>query len=58
MQCFSDAFSSAALNFFSFHMCDTGLYAEPNYCQSHMFWWTHGCELLSKFTNFKMCLLT
>ena len=19
-----------------------GLYARPNYCQSHMFWWTHG----------------
>ena len=19
-----------------------GLYAEPNYCQSYMFWWTHG----------------
>ena len=21
----------------------TGLYAGPNYCQSHMVWWTHGC---------------
>ena len=20
-----------------------GLYAGPNYCQSHMFWWAHGC---------------
>ena len=20
-----------------------GLYAGPNYCQSHMFWWTRGC---------------
>ena len=20
-----------------------GLYAGPNYCQSHMFWWTYGC---------------
>ena len=22
---------------------ESGLYAGPNYCQSHMFWWTHGC---------------
>ena len=21
----------------------SGLYAGQNYCQSHMFWWTHGC---------------
>ena len=20
-----------------------GLYAGYHYCQSHMFWWTHGC---------------
>ena len=20
-----------------------GLYAGPNYCQAHVFWWTHGC---------------
>ena len=30
--------------------CAPGLYAGPNYCQSHMFWWTHGCQL---FTNLK-----
>ena len=29
-----------------------------NYCQSHMFWWIHGCYLLSKFANFKMCFMT
>ena len=34
------------------------LYAGSNYCQSHMFWWTHGCQLLSHFRNFKMCLMT
>ena len=21
----------------------SGLYAGPNYCQSHIFWWTHRC---------------
>ena len=24
-------------------MCPPGLYAGPNYCQSHMFLWTRGC---------------
>ena len=22
---------------------NAGLHAGPHYCQSHMFWWTHGC---------------
>ena len=24
-------------------LAEAVLYAGPNYCQSHMFWWTHGC---------------
>ena len=24
---------------------------------SDTFWWSHGCELLSQFANFKICLM-
>ena len=43
--------------------CNCGVTPDQRFMQdkiivNHGFWWTHGCKLLSQFTNFQMCLMT